>query len=72
MKGRAGYFFHGMPGHGMRRKKLSASIDKINCKEYRENDGTPILELAPLHASAYFANAIESIFSSRASSIIHK
>ncbi len=52
-------------------KKLYTRIDEINCIGYRKKYGTPVVELAPLPASAQFLNVIESIFSGMAKAIIH-
>jgi len=52
-------------------KKLSARINELNNEEYRKINQTPIIELAPLPASAQFLNVIESVFSGLAKSIIH-
>jgi transposase len=45
-------------------KKLSAKIDELNSDDYRNINLTPLVELAPLPASAQFLNVIESVFSS--------
>jgi transposase len=52
-------------------KKLHNRINEINKKEYRTTNQTPIVELAPLPASAQFLNVIESVFSGMAKAIIH-
>ena len=52
-------------------KKLYARIDEINSIEYRKINNTPIVELAPLPASAQFLNVIESVFSGMSKAIIH-
>lgn len=48
-------------------KELLAFVEKNN----NRNDGTPLLELVPLPASAQFLNVIESFFSGMARAIIH-
>ena len=48
-------------------KELLAFVKNNNNK----NDGTPLLELVPLPASAQFLNVIESFFSGMARAIIH-
>jgi transposase len=50
-------------------KKLFSRIDAHNATA--TNDGRPIVETAPLPASAQFLNVIESIFSGMARAIIH-
>lgn len=52
-------------------KKLNDKIEEVNNEEYRKANKTPIVELAPLPASAQFLNVIESVFSGMAKSIIH-
>jgi transposase len=52
-------------------KKLFARIEEINQEEYRSAHNTPIVELAPLPASAQFLNVIESVFSGLAKAVIH-
>ena len=52
-------------------KKLNDKIKEVNNEEYRKLNKTPIVELAPLPASAQFLNVIESVFSGMAKSIIH-
>jgi transposase len=52
-------------------KKLNEKINELNNEEYRKINQTPIVELAPLPASAQFLNVIESVFSGLAKSIIH-
>jgi hypothetical protein len=52
-------------------KKLHNKINEVNKEEYRINNHTPIVELAPLPASAQFLNVIESVFSGMAKAIIH-
>ncbi|PQV51907.1 transposase [Paraburkholderia sp. BL21I4N1] len=48
-------------------KELLAFVEKNNAK----NDGSPLIELVPLPASAQFLNVIESVFSGMARAIIH-
>ena len=52
-------------------KKLHNKINEVNKEEYRIINHTPIVELAPLPASAQFLNVIESVFSGMAKAIIH-
>ncbi len=52
-------------------KRLNEYIYKINDQYYRKIHHNPIVELAPLPASAQFLNVIESVFSGLAKSIIH-
>lgn len=52
-------------------KRLFREVEKVNSLEYRELHGTPLVELAPLPASAQFLNVIESVFSGMAKAIIH-
>ena len=52
-------------------KKLKAHLMDINSKSYRECNPGPIVELAPLPASAQFLNVIESVFSGLVKGVIH-
>ncbi len=52
-------------------KKLTERIATVNQEEYRQKNGTPSVELAPLPSSAQFLNVIESVFSGLAKAIIH-
>jgi hypothetical protein len=52
-------------------KKLFAKIEEVNKDEFRAVHQTPIVELAPLPASAQFLNVIESVFSGLAKAVIH-
>jgi transposase len=52
-------------------KKLIKHVELINSVYYRQHNKTPLVELAPLPASAQFLNVIESVFSGLAKSIIH-
>lgn len=52
-------------------KELYEVVDHINSKEYRSENQTPSVELAPLPTCAQFLNVIESIFSGMARAIIH-
>ncbi|MBS1503768.1 MAG: IS630 family transposase, partial [Bacteroidetes bacterium] len=52
-------------------KKLFARIDEVNKAEFRMTNNSPIVELAPLPASAQFLNVIESVFSGLAKAVIH-
>jgi len=47
------------------------SLKEINRQAYRKQHNTPLVELAPLPASAQFLNVIESVFSGMAKAIIH-
>jgi hypothetical protein len=51
-------------------KKLYDRIEELNMK-VRERKKSPLVELAPLPASAQFLNVIESVFSGLARAIIH-
>jgi hypothetical protein len=48
-------------------KELLAFVEKNNAKD----NGSPLIELVPLPASAQFLNIIESVFSGMARAIIH-
>ncbi len=52
-------------------KKVTEKIKEINRQAYRKQHNTPLVELAPLPASAQFLNVIESVFSGMAKAIIH-
>ena len=52
-------------------KALDKKVAEVNKTEYRRINNTPIVELAPLPASAQFLNVIESVFSGLARAIIH-
>jgi len=52
-------------------KKLQAKVNEVNQPEYRKQNNTPEVGLAPLPASAQFLNVIESVFSGMAKAIIH-
>ncbi|MDB5129792.1 IS630 family transposase [Mucilaginibacter sp.] len=52
-------------------KKLREHLEIVNDECYRARHHTPIIELAPLPASAQFLNVIESVFSGLARSVIH-
>ena len=52
-------------------KKLYETVEKINSKEYRNINNSPIIKLAPLPTCAQFLNVIESVFSGMARAIIH-
>ena len=52
-------------------KMLKKKVDEINAPDYRKVHATPLVELAPLPASAQFLNIIESVFSGMARAIIH-
>jgi len=52
-------------------KKLISHVEHINSVKYTQERKTPLVELAPLPASAQFLNVIESVFSGLAKSIIH-
>ena len=52
-------------------KKLYKKVDEVNEYNYRKENHTPLVKLAPLPACAQFLNVIESIFSGMAKAIIH-
>ena len=52
-------------------KALRRFVDEVNSPDYRFAHKTPVVELAPLPASAQFLNVIESVFSGMARAIIH-
>lgn len=52
-------------------KALYARVEEVNEQRYRSEHHTPLVELAPLPASAQFLNVIESVFSGMARAIIH-
>ncbi len=52
-------------------KKLYAKIETLNSPAYRAIHQSPLVELAPLPASAQFLNVIESVFSGLAKAVIH-
>ena len=52
-------------------KKLKKKVDEVNAPGYRKIHTTPLVELAPLPASAQFLNIIESVFSGMARAVIH-
>jgi transposase len=52
-------------------KKVTEKIKELNPRAYRKQHNTPLVELAPLPASAQFLNVIESVFSGMAKAIIH-
>jgi len=52
-------------------KKLKDKIEEVNKDGYRDINHTPLVELAPLPASAQFLNVIESVFSGMSKGIIH-
>jgi transposase len=52
-------------------KQLNAKVEEVNLREYRIAHNTPLVELAPLPASAQFLNIIESVFSGMARAVIH-
>ncbi|MES2275960.1 MAG: IS630 family transposase [Bacteroidota bacterium] len=52
-------------------KKLKAHLEAVNADGYRAEHQSPIIELAPLPASAQFLNVIESVFSGLARAVIH-
>src|SRR5664280_50957 len=52
-------------------KKLNEKIKEVNQENFRIVNNTPLVELAPLPASAQFLNVIESVFSGMAKGIIH-
>jgi hypothetical protein len=52
-------------------KKLVSRVAELNSPAYREDRTIPLVELAPLPASAQFLNVIESVFSGLAKAVIH-
>lgn len=52
-------------------KALYEKVEDVNSLDYRKKNKTPLVELAPLPASAQFLNVIESVFSGMARAIIH-
>jgi hypothetical protein len=52
-------------------KKLYERVLEINSAAYKAQNKSPVVELAPLPASAQFLNVIESVFSGMAKAIIH-
>jgi len=52
-------------------KKLNDKINEVNKEDFRIINQTPLVELAPLPASAQFLNVIESVFSGMSKGIIH-
>jgi transposase len=52
-------------------KMLNKKVDEVNSDNYRRTHSTPLVELAPLPASAQFLNIIESVFSGLARAVIH-
>jgi transposase len=52
-------------------KMLKNKVDEVNSPDYRKTHSTPLVELAPLPASAQFLNVIESVFSGLARAVIH-
>jgi transposase len=52
-------------------KKFFRRVDEINNDTYRAEQGTPVVEMAPLPSCAQFLNVIESVFSGMARAIIH-
>ena len=52
-------------------KEFNKEVRRINTAEYRSENATPEVRLAPLPSCAQFLNVIESIFSGMARAIIH-
>ncbi len=52
-------------------RKLYEKVEEVNNSQYREQNCTPFVKLAPLPARAQFLNVIESVFSGMAKAIIH-
>jgi hypothetical protein len=52
-------------------KKFIGRVAEVNEAAYRAENGTPVVELAPLPSCAQFLNVIESVFSGMARAIIH-
>ena len=54
-----------------RSNKLKDHLVRVNSAAYRKENGTPLIELAPLPSSAQYLNVIESVFSGMSKSVIH-
>lgn len=52
-------------------KAFLKEVDHVNSAEYREQNRTPAIALAPLPSCAQFLNVIESVYSGMARAIIH-
>ena len=52
-------------------RALNSKVDQVNDDAYRQNHGTPRVQLAPLPVGAQFLNVIESVFSGMARAVIH-
>jgi len=52
-------------------KVFLAEVKRINAREYRNENQSPMVKLTPLPARAQFLNVIESVFSGMARSVIH-
>jgi DDE superfamily endonuclease len=52
-------------------RALNFKVDRVNDDAYRQNHGTPRVQLAPLPVGAQFLNVIESVFSGMARAVIH-
>ncbi|MCG8633282.1 MAG: IS630 family transposase [Desulfobacterales bacterium] len=52
-------------------KRFLSEVDRINTKDYRAENNTPEIAIAPLPSCAQFLNVIESVFSGMARAIIH-
>ncbi len=52
-------------------KRFYGRVDEVNQAAYRTENGTPVVELAPLPSCAQFLNVIEAVFSGMARAIIH-
>jgi transposase len=54
-----------------RSKSLNSHITQINTPVYRQQHGTPEIELVPLPSHAPYLNVIESIFSGMTKAVVH-
>jgi len=52
-------------------KRFLAEVQRVNKLEYRIENNTPMVKLAPLPCRAQFLNVIESVFNGMSISIIH-
>ena len=52
-------------------KRFLSEVDRVNSEDYRAEQKTPEIALAPLPSCAQFLNVIESVFSGMARAIIH-
>jgi transposase len=52
-------------------KRFKQEVENVNTNEYRNENATPSIVLAPLPSCAQFLNVIESVFSGMARAILH-